>query len=300
MTSRRTILAGLAAGVPAALGAAVPTIAAAAGVPPVGRAPGAAPAGGPTESRFLQFATPEDEFRAHFRYERDLQDQSQVVTWYHFTVYAVPDGERPQPIVRYEGMEFSYFRRLKDLTWRIHAHNVSYPRRLDDGAFADEVPNPVTGARVRPTPMVLLEDPGVLYGPQGYLPLDAREVRWLHSIRTFRIDGDSVVVDHVRPTPDGWPKTFIEASQSWAPRSAFDDPRVTSLPCGVSGFYVFPWPKWMQMGERKGHMIGSWLGRKLSGVEELPVEFSSRIAREYPALLKPRWSEFDRPMPFKL
>ena len=252
------------------------------------------------ESRFLHFDSPEDEFRAHFRYERDLRDEGQALTWYHFTQYAVAEGERPVPIVRFEGMEFSYFRRIRDLTWRIHAHNVSYPRRLADGAFTTEVPNPLTGATLRPQPIVLLDDPGVLYSPRGYLPLDSREAHWLPSFRTFRIDGDSVVVDHVRPTPEGWPKTFIEASTSSAPRAAFDDPRVTSLPCVVTGFYVFPFPKWMEMGERRGHMIGAWYGHKLGGVQELPEDFRARIERERPELLRPRWAEFERPMRFEL
>jgi hypothetical protein len=303
--ARRAVLAALAAGVPslalglhsgatrAAARTAAPSDAAA------GSAAGAVP-GVPRESRFLTFATPEDEFRAHFRYERDLRDESHVLTWYHFTLYAVADGERPAPVVRYEGMEFSYFRRLKDLVWRIHAHNVSFPRRLDDGAFATEVASPLTGAAVRPPTMLLLDDPGVLYSPRGYLPLDAREPHWLPSQRTFRIDGDAVVVDHVRPTPDGWPKTFIEASTSWAPRAAFDDPRITSLPCGVSGFYVFPFPKWLEAGARRGHMIGAWLGHKLGGVDELPREFRERLERERPDLLRPRWGEFDRPLKFAI
>ncbi len=32
-------------------------------------------------------------------------------------------------------MEYSYFRRVGDLNWRIHAHNLSFPRNLQDGAF---------------------------------------------------------------------------------------------------------------------------------------------------------------------
>lgn len=309
---RRALLGGLAAGVAgmatsanaaSATGAAkvAPAEHAATGGVPV---PGASTAGsrraGPTTSRFLTFSDPVDEFRAHFRFERDLRDESQVVTWYHFTVFAVPEGARPVPVVRYEGMEFSYFRRLKDLVWRIHAHNVSFPRRLEDGAFATEVRNPVTGGTVSPATMMLTEDPGVLYGPQGYLPLDSRDRQWLPSVRTFRIDGDSVVVDHTRPTPASWPTQFIETNSSWASRRDFDDPRVTSLPCGTSGFYLAPWSKWMQMGDRRGHSVSSWVGRKLASIDELPVEFRSRLERERPELLKPRWSEFDRPMPFEL
>jgi hypothetical protein len=298
---RRAVLGGLAAGAAGFGSALVPASATAAGGVPVPGVPaGVAHRGMPTTSRFLTFRDPVEEFRAHFRFERDLRDESQVVTWYHFTVFAVPEGARPVPVVRYEGMEFSYFRRLKDLVWRIHAHNVSFPRRLEDGAFATEIRNPVTGATVSPVTMMLTEDPGVLYGPQGYLPLDSRDRQWLPSIRTFRLDGDSVVVDHTRPTPASWPTQFIETSSSWAARRDFDDPRVTSLPCGTSGFYLAPWSKWLQMGDVRGHTVSSWVGRKLGSIDELPQEFRARLERERPELLKPRWGELDRPLPFAL
>jgi hypothetical protein len=254
----------------------------------------------PTASTFLRFDDPVEEFKAHFRYERDLRDEAHVVNWYHFTVYVLPNAGVPQPLVRYEGMEFSYFRRLKDLVWRIHAHNVSFPRRLEDGAFATEVLNPVTGRRVRPATVLLLEDPGVLYSPAGYALLDAKELRWMRSRRLFRIDGDTVVVDHTRPKPEGWPKQFLETSTSWVARAAFDDPTITSLPCHTSGFYLSPFPRWMEMGDVGGSMIGAWNGRKLRGVDELPGEFRSRLARERPDLLQPRWGEFERPLPFAI
>jgi hypothetical protein len=304
---RRALLGGLAVGTVGL--AAAPLGAEAAGAPartpparplPVPAASSGRGTHGPIESRVLTFADPVDEFRAHFRFERDLRDESTVVSWYHFTVFVVPENARPVPVVRYEGMEFSYFRRVKDLVWRIHAHNVSFPRRLEDGQFATEIRNPVTGATVRPATITLTEDPGVLYGPRGYLPLDSREPQWLPSIRSFRIDGDSVVVDHTRPTPAGWPTQFIETSTAWASRRDFDDPRVTSLPCGTSGFYLSPWSKWLEMGERRGHSVSAWVGRKLGSIDELPHEFRSRVERERPDLLKPRWSEFDRTLPFEI
>lgn len=295
---RRALLAGLAAGTVLVPGL-FASDRAVAGIPVPGAAPGTG-GGGPTESRFLHFDDPVEEFRQHFRFERDLRDEGQAVSWYHFTVFAIPQGERPFALVRYEGLEYSYFRRLKDEIWRIHAHNVSFPRRIEDGSFADEIVNPLTGATVRPATILLLNDPGVLYGPRGYLVLDAPTPGWLPSKRLFRIDGDSVVVDHTRPKPATWPKEFVETSTSWVPRAIFDDPKVTSLPCGTSGFYLQPFPKWMGMGERRGHMIGAWAGRKLGSADELPVEFRERLRRVDPSLLGPRWSEFDRPLRFRI
>jgi hypothetical protein len=266
-------------------------------VPPVSTPPVAA---SPIDSTFLQFADERERFKAHFRFERDLRDQGEAVSWYHFALYALAPDARPVPVVRFEGMEYSYFRRLGDLTWRIHAHNLSFPRDLATGAFVSQVLNPLSGERVTVPPMVLLDDPGVLHSPRGYLPLDSRAANWLSSYLMFRTEGELVKVDHIRPTPDGWPKMFIESSTSAVPRSEFDDPRVTSLKFQTSGFYAFPFPKWMGMGERPGHMIGAWSGRKLGGANELPVEFRARARAEHPTLLQARWGEFDRPLPAAL
>ena len=249
---------------------------------------------------FIRFENAADKFRALFRLERDLRDEGTALSTYQFLVYALPQGQRPQAIVRFEGMEFSYFRRIGDLTWRIHAHNLSYPRDLLTGRFTSTVRNPFTGATLSVEPMRLLNDPGVLHSPRGYLPLDAAEVRWLDTYLVMRIEGDLVKSEHTRPTPDGWPTVFIESSVSSVAKRDFDNPRVTSLLYQTSGFYVFPFPAWMRMGDTAGHMLGAWSGRKIRSPRNLPREFLARARSEDAALLEPRWSEFERPLPERL
>lgn len=247
------------------------------------------------EDGFLKYADAREKFRALFRLERDLRDQGTTVSTYQFITYALPQGARPQPIVRWEGMEFSYFRRVGDLTWRIHAHNVSYPRDLHSGEFTSRARNPFTNEILEIAPMKLLNDPGVLHGPKGYLPLDAKSINWLDTYHVMRTEGSLVKSEHIRPTPDGWPTMFIESSCSTVSRKDFFDDSVTALPYQTSGFYVFPFPAWMRMGERPGHMLGAWSGRRaVGGVRDLPREFRERVARENPELLEPRWTEFDR------
>lgn len=251
---------------------------------------------GRLESRFIEFADERAAFQAHFRLERDLVDRGEALTWYHWIAFAVPHAGRPVPVVRYEGIEYSYFERVGELTWRIHAHNLSFPRDLSTGRFVDRVRNPLTGDEVAVPATVILEDPGVLYSPRGYLPLDSRSGEYLPSAKRFRIEGEFVVVDHIRAAPESWPATFIEASTSWVSRRDFEDPAVTSWPATLSGVYVFPFPSWLRMGERTGHMLGSIAGRKLKSVNEIPAEFHARAARQYPELLAPRWQELERPV----
>lgn len=249
------------------------------------------------DDTLIDLGDAEARFKALFRLERDLRDESIALSSYQFITYGVPLGTRPQPVVRWEGMEFSYFRRVGEWTWRIHAHNVSYPRDLTTGAFVDSVVNPFTGERLELKPMVLLEDPGVLHGPKGYLPLDSSRPAWLKTFHVVRGEGDLLKSEHVRPTPEGWPSLFIESSCSTVTRRDFFDPAVTAIPYQTSGFYAFPFPAWMRMGSTPGLMIGAWSGRRVvDGVEDLPREFADRVHREYPALLSPRWGELASPL----
>ena len=66
----------------------------------------------PIESSFIEFPDEMSRFRAHMRFERDLRDQAEVTSWYHFTQYLVTPGFRPAPIIRFEGLEDSYLRRI--------------------------------------------------------------------------------------------------------------------------------------------------------------------------------------------
>jgi hypothetical protein len=267
---------------------------------PVLIGPSAAQAANPIRSEFRFFADDAEAFRAHFRFERDLVDaKGETVTWYHFVVYAVADGVRPVPFVRFEGLEYSYFRRLAPLTYRIHAHNLSFPRDLATGAWTDTAVNPITGATVDVPPTVLTEDPGVIDSPKGYVTLDSKDGVPFKGYAMYRIEGDLIRREHIRAAPAGWPTMFIESSTAWVDLATFDDPRFSSLPIHTSGFYVAPWPKWMAMGDRPGHMIGVWTGRKLGSAAELPAEYVAHAKSSYPNLLNARWSEFDRPLTVK-
>lgn len=251
----------------------------------------------PSDDGFITFANKEEKFKTLFRLERDLRDEGTTISTYQFITYAIVHNQRPQPVLRWEGMEFSYFRRVGHLTWRIHAHNLSYPRDLETGEFISQVRNPFTGVIIDVAPMRLLNDPGVLHGPKGYLPLDAKTVNWLDTYHVLRTEGALVKSEHIRPTPDGWPTLFIESSCSTVSRRDFSDPTITALPFQTSGFYVFPFPEWMKMGDQQGHMIGAWSGRRaVNGIDDLPKSFRDRAAQEDPELLKARWGELDHPL----
>ena len=259
------------------------------------------PKRGPVRSEILTFDDPMEEFRQYLRIERSLvENEGSTLTWYNWIAFVVAEGRAPFPLLRYEGIEYSYYRRVAPMEYRIHAHNLSFIRDLRTGEFLRQIENPLTGRVLKVEPAVLLTDPGVLASPRGFRNLKSDGKTWRQPFRVFRIQDDLVKFDSVRTAPPAMPTVHIENSCQWVSRSLFDDASIDSLPVEFAGVYLFPFPKWLEMGDRKGHMYGMWDGRKIGGAADLPVEFLRRAEREFPELLKPRWQEFERPIPFPL
>ena len=255
------------------------------------------PVEGRIESRLVFYDDPFQHQQAAYRILRNLHDDADVLFWYHFTMFAVVLGQRPEPVVRWEGIEFSHHRRLKRGVYRLHGHNLSFPRALRTGRFITSVLNPITGKTVDVPPMALTSDPGYLHMPDGVIALDNPDAEPRERQEQFLIEDDLVKIEQTRLPPASWPATFVETSVNWSPRTLFDDARHLSLPAGTSGGYVFPWPEWMAMDGVEGHMFATWHGRKLADVSELPQAFIDRAERLHPELLTVDQAVFEMPLP---
>ncbi|MFT5073248.1 MAG: hypothetical protein ACI9GW_003247 [Halieaceae bacterium] len=252
------------------------------------------------ESRLFSYDDPEQHQIQSFRILRNTHDNADVLFWYHFTMYVVVEGYAPRPVVRWEGIEFSHHRRLAKGIYRIHGHNLSFPRDLHTGHWTDTALNPVTGAKVKVPPLALTEDPGYLYTPEGVVPLDNPGASPRIRTEQFLVEDDLIKIEQVRVAPASWPATFIETSTNWCNRTLFEDTALPSLPTGTSGGYIFPFPAWLEMGEQQGHMFATWSGRKLGSVAELPDEFMRRAMERHSGLLAVDMSVFNRPLPKEL
>ena len=245
-------------------------------------------------SEYLDY-DPLTNFRQTMRLQRSLHDEDDILHWYHFIMVAVVPGKAPRPIVRWEGIELSRHRKIGEDLYRMHGHNLSFPRDLESLEFVDEVLNPITGEMVRPGIMALTEDPGIIYSPKGIITLDNPNGKYRMKYSKIRREGHIVKIDGMRVPPAEWPATFLEMGYEQTPAQLFDDPAQLWLPTDVSGAYVFPYPKWMKMGDRPGHMFAAWSGYKLRSVEQLPSDFLARANDERPDLLHVDLTQFDRP-----
>lgn len=251
-------------------------------------------------SRFVKFENPIEEFEAHFRIERDLVDyQGTALTWFYWMVYVVPGDRPPLPMLRYEGLEYSYFRRVADHTYRIHAHNISVPMSLETNDYMESMVNPLTGETIDTPTNLLLNDPGTVHSPRGFRNVSSDGSVYTVPYRQFRHENGKMKLDSVRSAPPDWPLNHMESSIQEVDYDAFMDKNISSLPTKSTGVYVFPYSKWMNMGDKPGHLLGYWDAYKIPSVQHLPNQFLAKLEREHSALLEPRWDDFDRPVSFE-
>ena len=183
---------------------------------------------------------PVENFRQAMRLQRSLEDADDILHWYHFIMVAVPHDATPKAVVRWEGIELSRHQILSENRYRMHGHNLSFPRDLKTGQFVSEVRNPVTGKIVSVPPMALTQDPGLVRSPAGVISLDQPSAPPRPDYKVLRRENGFVKVDGIRVPPDSWPVTFLEMGTESTPAKTFDDPKNKWLPTEVSGAYVFP------------------------------------------------------------
>lgn len=251
-------------------------------------------------SEFVEFDDPIEEFEAHFRIERDLVEyQGAALTWFYWMVYMVPGDRPPVPMLRYEGLEYSYFRKMADHTYRIHAHNISVPMSLETNDYMESMVNPLTGETIATPTNLLLNDPGTVHSPKGFRNVSSDGSRYTVPYRQFRHENGKMKLDSIRSAPPDWPLNHMESSIQEVDYDDFMDKSITSLATKSTGVYVFPYSKWMNMGDRPGHLLGYWDAYKIPTVQHFPDKFLGKLERDHPDLLEPRWDDFERPVSFE-
>ena len=242
---------------------------------------------GAVPARAPDLTLPANNLSALVRMTASLGERD-VPWWYDGTIFGVVPGENPRPLLKFEGMELYWMRHLPGGAYELMGNTVSFFRDVNTGAMLSEFRNPYTKA-VNPVPAAVQgggPGRGFNYSVQGIrftrlldqlpeepLVLDwtfARDMVWLHNWTRY---------------PPGLPPPRWQQQTMFASQRDFLDDKLDSVPVVFGSTVHMPWLKWLDMGDRPGHLVWHAGGAKLNSIDELPPEYRRRVEKEYPTLL---------------
>ncbi len=209
-----------------------------------------------------------------------------VPWWYTGRIYAQVGNEQPVHLFNLEGTEIYWVRPLADDSFSISARTLTFFRDRDTGEMLREYRNPFTDQVVPVDANRLGGKDGAVYSAQGWryvdmMPADQPpkpfQIEWYRS-------GDTVWMTSSRFS-DILPQPWLEAMTVFAPLDDFLDANVPSLRTQFTSTYLSPWMRWLDMGDRAGHLVWHSSGRKLASADEIPAEYRQRADAEYGGLL---------------
>ena len=206
--------------------------------------------------------------------------------WYTGTIYGVTADAPPRPLVRFEGLEITRFRRIGADRYRLTGRTTSFMKTLA-GEPAGAMLNPYTGKTVTPVTNRLGGRGYMLYSTEGLQaawggaePSPAVPIQL--GVQAF---GPDLWISTDRIFPRGLPQPAGEASVMRTPRSELaSDAR--SVSASFSSTNLAPWPRWMEMTNHPGHVFWHADGLKLASIEQLPPDFLERMRKENPEQLQ--------------
>lgn len=243
--------------------------------------------GGDLPRRVPDLTVPANNLRALVRLTASLRE-CDVPWWYDGTIFGVVPGENPRPLVKFEGMELYWMQHLPGGAYELTGNTVTYFRDLETGAMLSEFRNPWTKALNPVPPAVQGGGPGRGFNysikgirytrmldqlPEDPLVLDwtfARDMVWLHNWTRY---------------PPGLPPPRWQQQTMFASQKDFLDKKLDSVPVVFGSTVHMPWLKWLDMGDRPGHVVWHAGGAKLKSIDELPPDYRRRVEKAYPSLL---------------
>jgi len=211
-------------------------------------------------------------------------EEEDVPWWFDGTIFGIVGEAAPLPLVRFEGWEVYWVRPVENDAYELTGHTVTFFYDVETGAMLDTFENPYTGATnevqasvqgggagfgfnysvdgVRPTRFLdkMPEKPLLLQWSS------VRDVIWMHAETAY---------------PPGLPQPRKQRQTMFASLDDFRNPAVANLPATFSATVFENWPRWMDMGDKPGHVIWHASGAKIASLDDLPDEFRARLERDH-------------------
>jgi pimeloyl-ACP methyl ester carboxylesterase len=196
------------------------------------------------------------------------------VPWFYTgRIYAVQSGLAPVHLFNFEGSEIYWIEPLGPDRWSMAVSTLTFLRDRVTGEYLDRFDNPLTGASVDVSPNVLRSKrgQGAVYAPQSMtimgqtLPVTVEVNR----------NGAVVWLTTSRANTHA-PQPSMEVNSLFASAKDVDDPARSSARATFTSVSLSRWFKWLEMGDREGHLLWHGAGRKLASLAELPASYRRR------------------------
>lgn len=237
----------------------------------------------------LSVDTPEANLRALVRLTASLNEED-CPWYYNGTIYACVGEEQPRPLLTFTGVEIYRMLRVSPSEYRMIANTITYYRDLESHQFLYEFANPYTGVKNTVASAVQgtghAPDAGFEYSVNGVRPRRFRDQfpdqplqMWWTAV------GDYVWLHDSTIYPPGLKAPRMQRKTNFIRRDQFLDSSIDRLPTMFTASVFQPWPAWMQMGDRPGHVVWHASGVKLGSINEIPDEHRLRASKDHPAFL---------------
>jgi hypothetical protein len=248
----------------------------------------ALPQAGRAVTAGFDLARPAEAMLAMLRMQARL-DGRDAPWWYFGRIYGVVGEGAPRLLVRFEGLEIMRVSALPDDSYAATGVTTSFFQDPFSKAVLQEFANPYTGVTNTVTPNLIggTGRPIAIYSDRGVRPARVKPEEWRHDGEHLTWDEHegTLWLSHARQYPPGLPQPMGESSVVRARAADVHDRERVFVPAGFSSTYFAPWPAWMQMQGRAGHVIWHADGVKLESVEALPPAFLQRMREQHPARL---------------
>lgn len=231
---------------------------------------------------------PRDQWRHLVRMQMSTRAED-VPWWYTGRIYAQVGDQAPLHLFNLEGTEIYWVRELDDGSFSISGRTLTFFRDKQSGEMIREFRNPYTGAVNAVTANRLGGKDGSIYSAAGWRFTSqsmgekepepwqfewhrAGDLAWFTSSRFSRL----------------LPQPWLESMTVFCPLDALRDSGMHNLPTHFTSTYLSPWPRWLEMGERPGHLVWHSSGKKLMSIDEIPEEYRRRVDDEYGGVLTAR------------
>lgn len=226
----------------------------------------------------------EEQLEFLIRFMASLEEED--CTWYYYGRLLAQVGDTtPKAFCGLVGAETYWAKKQADGSYVLSASTFSYPTELNSDEPLQRFKNPYTGEVNTPVPNLYRNDratvmtlDGMVHG-EGLAPDD-------YNMSISQIGDLMFAVSDIgqafRPQP------HRELSTKVINVKEYENPAVKNLSGISNDVFISRWPKWMNMGDRPGHILWQVGAKKVRSHSELPPRYYNRIMSEHPTHLSAR------------